>query len=249
MGYLIHHSPTQSVTVDTETARGQDHSTQTTPIESAQIAEMLTPTKDMPPEVQLERSEDTTASTAQPAHILSTILVTATMLRDSIISPQRRAQFLEALQAFVATHPYLSAFIVLDIFFSGPAIVLFTAIVVSTACFAIFWGLLLGMLGAAIAIAGVVALSLCVLVPVLFATAGAAVSIWVAGMVSWWIFGLLTSQGNGQPDKAIGVSPEQKAISREKQISDKPSASGTIVQEEVWKSEFNAAAHGTSTGS
>lgn len=154
---------------------------------------------------------------------------------DKIIPPATREDMKSKLTKFATEKPYLASFLLSQIALSGLPLALFVIMTISVALFAIIAGLLVGLLGAVLFIVGAVGFALIILLPVLFFTTFAAVTIWLWGMGAYSIVkafnekrvpGIHVPMGEGLK-QATGVGNLNPKLENQQQQNGKPQANGT----------------------
>ncbi|RMZ89881.1 hypothetical protein DV736_g2896, partial [Chaetothyriales sp. CBS 134916] len=114
---------------------------------------------------------------------------------DHYFPPANRKASKEWLAKFARERPYLTSFLLSQIVLSGPPLAFFLITTTTLVTFFILIGLLGGLLGALLFTLLAIGIGLVLLLPVLFFTTVAAVSVWLWGSV---IFHLVKRFNNGK---------------------------------------------------
>ncbi len=127
---------------------------------------------------------------------ITKVISTSSTILDRALPPQRREQYKNWLIKFATERPYLASFLLSQIALSGLPLVLFCCMTVSVFIFSILAGVLLGVIGGLLFAVPAMGLALLILLPVLFFTTAAAVSIWLWGVGGYNVIKWLSHRGN-----------------------------------------------------
>ncbi|KAI1623140.1 hypothetical protein EDD37DRAFT_666916 [Exophiala viscosa] len=144
---------------------------------------------------------------------VSNVLNFSTSFIDRSFPQQRREEWKQWLTKFASDRPYLASFMLSQIALNGLPLILFACMSISVFVFSLLSGILVGVIGALLFVAGTLGFALLFLLPTLFFSTSAAVFIWLWAMGGYVVFKWFSQKdGSGAPAKPaalVGPPPQQ----------------------------------------
>jgi len=119
--------------------------------------------------------------------ILGSLQGRAQGIIDSLFPPEKRAEVLARLQAFVISNPKLSAFLLSNIALTGLPLIMFGVFTITVFVFSLVAALLVGVLAALLFTVFMVGVALLVILPTVFLTTMGATFLFLWGLGGYYI--------------------------------------------------------------
>lgn len=137
--------------------------------------------------------------------ILGSLQSKAQGVIDSLFPPEKRAEVLARLQAFVISNPKLSAFFLSNIALTGLPLIMFGVFTITVFVFSLVAALLVGVLAALLFTVFMVGVALLVVLPTVFITTMGATFLFLWGLGGYYIFKWFNEGESPAPEgSAIG---------------------------------------------
>jgi hypothetical protein len=137
--------------------------------------------------------------------ILGSLQSKAQGVIDSLFPPEKRAEVLARLQAFVISNPKLSAFLLSNIALTGLPLIMFGVFTITVFVFSLVAALLIGVLAALLFTVFMVGVALLVVIPTVFITTMGATFLFLWGLGGYYILKWFNEGESPAPEgSAIG---------------------------------------------
>lgn len=137
--------------------------------------------------------------------ILGSLQSRAQGVIDSLFPPEKRAEVLARLQAFVISNPKLSAFLLSNIALTGLPLIMFGVFTITVFVFSLVAALLIGVLAALLFTVFMVGVALLVVIPTVFITTMGATFLFLWGLGGYYILKWFNEGESPAPEgSAIG---------------------------------------------